>query len=643
MAFPMFFVDLIAWYGVNMRCLAARVNYKTLIVICALFTLVTILLWNKCTSDRAIHIPYDLNNGFRIYGIEKRASAPESNSYGLNLAAKQQSEEASPQEQQKAPPVAQGLNGNGNQGQGLKFEDIDCLINEDQTIKGRREGNEVYLPFSWIEKYFEVYGKIAQYDGYERFEFSQSYSKVYTQRAPYHPDGVFMSFEGYNVEVRERVKCISGVEGVPLSTQWGPQGYFYPIQIAQYGLSHYSKNLTEKPPHVEVYETAEDNGPNDWTVPKGGSVTSFFDKSRSSNVKQFIVPGPGMEFFIPLNIWSHPFEPLLQSTLRLPLDHQGKGQVFHEESIITGYRQPWSSATDCVISIFHMSNETLNIWTHFLPTWYFLWKLLASVWVLDVCHDSYSWPLVVFLVSCCIYPFASSCAHTFSVMSTQARHICFFFDYGALSLYSLGSAIAYSTYSFPEMWLPSVFHDWYVPIAVMNTAVCTGISCYSRFPEIKRPLLSKVIRTLAFTYCYLFDSVPLLYRLYVGADESSAENEVNLGHLKHTMLAFLTGFLFASHLPERLAPGRFDYIGHSHQLFHVCAIFGTHFQLESITLDMAMRRDRLAASLPRPSFALTFGAVATSVVLSLMLTATFSMALYRKTSCTDKERTYRGA
>lgn len=83
--------------------------------------------------------------------------------------------------------------------------------------------------------------------------------------------------------------------GVPLSTQWGPQGYFYPIQIAQYGLSHYSKNLTEKPPHIEVYETAEDRDknskPNDWTVPKGCFMASVADKSRFTNVKQFIAPG----------------------------------------------------------------------------------------------------------------------------------------------------------------------------------------------------------------------------------------------------------------------------------------------------------------------------------------------------------------
>ncbi|XP_055133951.1 D-glucuronyl C5-epimerase isoform X4 [Symphalangus syndactylus] len=277
-----------------MRCLAARVNYKTLIIICALFTLVTVLLWNKCSSDKAIQFPRRLSSGFRVDGFEKRAAASESNNY-MNHVAKQQSEEALPQEQQKAPPVVGGFNSNvGSKVLGLKYEEIDCLINDEHTIKGRREGNEVFLPFTWVEKYFDVYGKVVQYDGYDRFEFSHSYSKVYAQRAPYHPDGVFMSFEGYNVEVRDRVKCISGVEGVPLSTQWGPQGYFYPIQIAQYGLSHYSKNLTEKPPHIEVYETAEDrdknNKPNDWTVPKGCFMANVADKSRFTNVKQFIAP-----------------------------------------------------------------------------------------------------------------------------------------------------------------------------------------------------------------------------------------------------------------------------------------------------------------------------------------------------------------
>ena len=44
-------------------------------------------------------------------------------------------------------------------------------------------------------------------------------------------------------------------------------------------------------------------------------------------------------------------------------------QVFWEDGIMSGYRHPTSSALDCVLSSFQMTNETVNIWTHFLPTW----------------------------------------------------------------------------------------------------------------------------------------------------------------------------------------------------------------------------------------------------------------------------------
>ena len=36
------------------------------------------------------------------------------------------------------------------------------------------------------------------------------------------------------------------------------------------------------------------------------------------------------------------------------------------------------------------------------------------------------------------------------ILLLQARHLCFFFDYAALSLYSLGVAIAYKAYLFPR-------------------------------------------------------------------------------------------------------------------------------------------------------------------------------------------------
>lgn len=108
-------------------------------------------------------------------------------------------------------------------------------------------------------------------------------------------------------------------------------------------------------------------------------------------------------------------------------------------------------------------------------------------------------------------------------MSPRARHICYFLDYGALSLYSLGEprgggwggglggggvpgrgggvarglrggasaplppppppgcAFPYAAYSMPASWLHSRLHQLFVPAAALNSFLCTGLSCYSRW------------------------------------------------------------------------------------------------------------------------------------------------------------------
>lgn len=165
-------------------------------------------------------------------------------------------------------------------------EEIDCDINGEYTIGCHKEGDEVYIPFSFLQKYFEVYGKLTTYDGLDRFEWSHSYSKIYHPKSKYDPRGVFMYFENYNVEVRDRVKCVSGTEGVPMSTQWECQGYYYPTQIAQFGLSHYSKNLTEPEPRRKTIEDA-DREFADWIVPDSSSFNRVLDERVGSRVFKF--------------------------------------------------------------------------------------------------------------------------------------------------------------------------------------------------------------------------------------------------------------------------------------------------------------------------------------------------------------------
>lgn len=317
-------------------------------------------------------------------------------------------------------------------------------------------------------------------------------------------------------------------------------------------------------------------------------------------------------------------------SLKLPrlLSIEQMPQVFHEQGILFGYRHPQSSATACILSLFQMTNETLNIWTHLLPFWFFVWRFVTALSVIDVKNDSYSWPLLVYMSTSCVYPLASSCAHTFSSMSKNARHICYFLDYGAVNLFSLGSAIAYCAYSFPDTLVCTSFRDYYMTLAVLNTIISTGLSCYSRFLELHKPGLCKMLRVLAFAYPYTWDSLPIFYRVFLFPGESP-QNEITSSHQKHMAMTLLATFFYSAHLPERLAPGFFDYIGHSHQLFHVCVILATHMQMEAILLDKTLRKEWLLANARALSFLQIAGAILLCLIFSLINIIYFSSALYR--------------
>lgn len=73
---------------------------------------------------------------------------------------------------------------------------------------------------------------------------------------------------------------------------------------------------------------------------------------------------------------------------------------------------------------------------------FFAWRFVTVLCMTDIWNDSYSWPMLVYMCTSCVYPLASSCAHTFSSMSKNARHICYFLDYGAVNLFSLGTGLA---------------------------------------------------------------------------------------------------------------------------------------------------------------------------------------------------------
>ncbi|GFO42313.1 D-glucuronyl c5-epimerase [Plakobranchus ocellatus] len=146
---------------------------------------------------------------------------------------------------------------------------INCSVNGEYNISCRKDGEDVFMPVSFINKFFEVYGKIASEVGHGSvYNFRSFYGALNPIQKQYSPNGIFLNFEKYNVEARTSILCVTAAEGVPVTIQWDKAGYFYAISIAQFSLSHHAKALVEGTPvtkplvgHDIGLERWEQNGP----------------------------------------------------------------------------------------------------------------------------------------------------------------------------------------------------------------------------------------------------------------------------------------------------------------------------------------------------------------------------------------------
>lgn len=79
--------------------------------------------------------------------------------------------------------------------------------------------------------------------------------------------------------------------GVPISTQWEPAGHYYPIQIAQFALSHYSKYLRDGEPESVSLLDGSDTDLDAWLTGNSVKVGSVWNRVRGSQVVEFQTPG----------------------------------------------------------------------------------------------------------------------------------------------------------------------------------------------------------------------------------------------------------------------------------------------------------------------------------------------------------------
>lgn len=297
-------------------------------------------------------------------------------------------------------------------------------------------------------------------------------------------------------------------------------------------------------------------------------------------------------------------------------------EPLREPGIITGYRHENCSVIQAVASLFNATNETVNFWTHFLASVYFTWLLLSLSTIMPLFEDPYLFPLTCYMIAACCYPLMSCLAHAFSCLSLTATHVCFFIDYLAISMYSWAVAYLYYSYCFPPQLMNTWFSEIFLPVAAVNAILATLCASLSRF--LPPTVCQKMLRVAAFVEPFLWDSFPLVLWLYTCDTNVDCCGESRIYHIHQFACVITASFFYGSHFPERLAPGCFDYVGHSHNILHIFSILGTNEQMRAVLIDLKNRRAYLEAGdwLPSPTWATqaTPSLLVCNIFLVLLLT-----------------------
>ncbi|XP_071119105.1 membrane progestin receptor alpha-B-like [Haliotis cracherodii] len=260
--------------------------------------------------------------------------------------------------------------------------------------------------------------------------------------------------------------------------------------------------------------------------------------------------------------------------------------VFREPFILTGYRlqdQPWCYYWK---TLFHVHNESVNVWSHVLATLLILRHVWSFSQTFDFIEDKYSWSLIGFSLGCFLGTLLSAIAHQFHSKSVWWHYVLFMMDYGGVTLYTFGTGIG-CMYICSQRYMYAVMEPVFLPLNVFFSWFTFYVCCRAKLKFASTNNSTRYVFMIAALLLYaLVISIPIFARY----TECMTTPGCSLASLNHLTMCFLLlaicAILFSCHAPERLAPGRFDLLGHGHSLFHLLCLVTISMQMKGVRVDI---------------------------------------------------------
>jgi adiponectin receptor len=257
---------------------------------------------------------------------------------------------------------------------------------------------------------------------------------------------------------------------------------------------------------------------------------------------------------------------------RLYCFHECPAYLQDNDCILTGYRAYYSYA-ESWLSLFPTHNESGNVWSH-LCGFVVFFVMSFQVWMHPV-HPSMETEdklvLTIFLALACYTMFFSSMFHLHMCVSKHAMKFWACLDYSGISASIAGGSIA-------VMYLllhcdGPVRVAWLSLLGIANLVGIVG----PMFPNWNGPDFRKQ-RAMIYLASGASSFGPAFYYFYKYGTQHIPHHHENpaFTYLVYMAIQYVLGALvYSSRFPECFFPGKFDYIGHSHQLWHVLVVTAT--------------------------------------------------------------------
>lgn len=294
-----------------------------------------------------------------------------------------------------------------------------------------------------------------------------------------------------------------------------------------------------------------------------------------------------------------------QSPRRLYYFHELDEWQQDNHYIRSGYVKETSSYRECARSLTYFHNESVNIYSHLLPS--FLVALIVSKFLcLDIEKfdtDLGYWETLNFLQFSFAATFCLALSALFHLFKSHSYSVCKFgnqCDYFGIIIMitcSLISIILFAFYDIP--W----WRNFYIALFFILGAVCTKVTFDKKFSTPHyRPF-----RSLMFILFGLSGGLPILTAVNIFGLKNASERSCAPWLVAEGFFYIFGACLYAMRIPERFThsiehetllenplTGKFDLVGHSHQIFHVMvviaafchwkALVGCYYYLHTRTL-----------------------------------------------------------